>query len=141
MIFLDPKQAIKKTLKSFGQMLPAILGVLLLVALFITALPKAFYEKLFSGNKIIDPLIGAAMGSVATGQPVTSYIIGGELLKHGVSLIAVIAFILAWVSVGLIQLPAESLIFGKRFAFSRNILSFFSALIIAVLTTLTLSLL
>jgi len=116
-----------------------ILGVIMLVALFITAVPKSFYNIIFTGNKIIDPLLGAIFGSIAIGQPITSYIMGGELLNHGVSLIAVIAFILAWVSVGIIQLPAESMVFGKKFAIIRNLMSFVSALIIAVLTTLTLS--
>ncbi|GAG00736.1 unnamed protein product, partial [marine sediment metagenome] len=87
-----------------------------------------------------DPLIGAIFGSVSSGNPIISYIIGGELLDQGVSLIAVTAFILAWVTVGIIQLPAESLMLGKRFAITRNILSFITALIISILTVLTLSL-
>jgi uncharacterized membrane protein YraQ (UPF0718 family) len=139
MSLLKIKESFTKTLKSFKQIIPMILGVILLVALFITAVPKSFYNIVFTGNKIIDPLLGATLGSIAIGQPITSYIIGGELLNHGVSLIAVIAFILAWVSVGTIQLPAESMIFGKKFAIIRNLMSFFSALIIAILTTLTLS--
>ncbi len=139
MTLLRVKESFIKTLKSFKQILPMILGVIMLVALFITAVPKSFYNIIFTGNKIIDPLLGATLGSIAIGQPITSYIIGGELLNHGVSLIAVIAFILAWVSVGTIQLPAESMIFGKKFAIIRNFMSFISALIIAILTTLTLS--
>jgi len=139
MTLLKVKESFIKTLKSFKQIIPMILGVIMLVALFITAVPKSFYNIIFTGNKIIDPLLGATLGSIAIGQPITSYIIGGELLNHGVSLIAVIAFILAWVSVGTIQLPAESIIFGKKFAIARNFMSFVSALIVAVLTTLTLS--
>lgn len=141
MTLLKVKESFIKTIKNFHQITPMILGVLLLVALFIVAVPKSSYSLLFTGNKIIDPLFGATLGSIAIGQPITSYIIGGELLKHGVSLIAVIAFILAWVGVGIIQLPAEAMVFGKRFAILRNLTSFVSALIIAILTTLTLSLL
>jgi len=139
MTLLRVKESFIKTFKSFKQLIPMILGIIALVALFITAVPKSFYNILFTGNKIIDSLLGAAFGSIAIGQPITSYIIGGELLNHGVSLIVVIAFILAWVSVGTIQLPAESMIFGKKFAIIRNLMSFVSALIIAVLATLTLS--
>jgi hypothetical protein len=67
-----------------------------------------------------------------------SYIIGGELLKQGISLIAVTAFIVAWVTVGFIQLPAESMILGKKFAFVRNILSFIFAIIVALITVVIL---
>jgi uncharacterized membrane protein YraQ (UPF0718 family) len=133
------KQVFLKTFNSFKQVLPIIFGVVMLVALSIAAIPKSFYRNVFSGNKIIDPLLGAIFGSIATGNPITSYIIGGELLKQEVSLIAVIAFILSWVSVGLIQLPAESLMLGKKFAIVRNVISFVMALIIAVLVVFTLS--
>jgi uncharacterized membrane protein YraQ (UPF0718 family) len=139
MELLRVKKSFIKTLESLKQILPMILGIILLVALFITAVPESFYNSIFVGNKILDPLLGAIIGSIAIGQPITSYIIGGELLDHGVSLIAVVAFILAWVSVGTIQLPAESMVFGKRFAIVRNSTSFVSALIIAILVTLTLS--
>ena len=40
----------------------------------------------------MDPLIGALAGSISFGVPVTSYIIGGELLEEGVSLMFVLHF-------------------------------------------------
>ena len=134
-------QAFLKTLNNFKQVVPIILGIIMLVSLSLVVIPKSFYSSIFTGNKIIDPLFGAIFGSIATGNPITSYIIGGELLKQGVSLIAITAFILTWVSVGLIQLPAESLMLGKRFAITRNVVSFVTALIVAVLAIFTLSIL
>lgn len=68
----------------------------------------------------------------------TSYIIGGELLKNGVSLVAVLAFIVSWVTVGTVQLPAESLMLGRKFALLRNGISLIMAIAIAVLTVLIL---
>jgi hypothetical protein len=79
-------------------------------------------------------LVGAVLGSVAAGNPLAGYILGGELLAGGVSLIAVTALIVAWVTVGVVQLPAESLLLGRRFALSRNLLGFLSAIAIAYLT-------
>ncbi len=87
----------------------------------------------FTKNPILDPLIGAAIGSISAGNPIISYIISGELLHQGVSLTAVTAFVLSWVSVGVIQMPAECAILGKKFAIYRNILSFIFAIIIAVI--------
>ena len=81
---------------------------------------------------------GSTVGSISAGNPITSYIIGGELLKEGISLFAVTAFITAWVTVGIIQLPAEASILGKRFALARNILSFIFSIIVAIATVLTL---
>ncbi|MEA3463911.1 MAG: hypothetical protein U9R14_02460 [Patescibacteria group bacterium] len=132
------KNALIKTLNSFKQTFPVIVGVLLLLSMTIAVIPKTFYSAIFSGNKLTDPLLGALLGSISGGNPIISYVLGGELLNQGVSLIAVTAFILAWVTVGVIQLPAESLMLGKRFSIARNIVSFFTAIIIAVLTVVTL---
>jgi len=69
-----------------------------------------------------------------------SYLLGGELLKSGVSLITVTALIVSWVTVGLVQLPAEVLMLGARFAIYRNLICFFSAVAIAFLSVYSLKL-
>ena len=55
-----------------------------------------------------DTVIGSAIGSIAAGNPIMSYIIGGELMKEGVSLFAITAFIVTWVTVSIVQFPAEA---------------------------------
>jgi len=90
--------------------------------------------RIFSGNVLADSFIGSFLGSIMTGNPLISYIIGGELLKSGVGLIPIIAFLTAWVTVGIVQLPAECMILGKKFALVRNGFSFISSIGIAVLT-------
>jgi uncharacterized membrane protein YraQ (UPF0718 family) len=102
--------------------------------LIITVIPKTLYPRIFTGNQIVDPLIGSVFGSIAAGNPLTSYIIGGELLDRGVSMIAITAFIVSWVTVGMVQLPAESLMLGRKFAITRNLISFIISIIIAILT-------
>ena len=139
MYFASYKQALDKTLNSFKQVLPIIIGVIMLVGLMISLIPKSFYSRIFIGNQILDPFFGAVFGGVAAGNPMTSYIIGGELLKQGVSLIAVTSFIVAWVTVGVVQLPAEIFMLGRKFAILRNILSFFLAIVVALITVAILS--
>ena len=132
------KDAIKTSAGALKRSLPIIFGTVLLVSLVVNLIPKSFYLQIFRDNVFIDPLIGAGIGSVSTGIPIISYIIGGELLNQGISLIAVTAFIVTWVTVGVIQFPAESTILGKKFALKRNILSFIFAIIVAILTVLIL---
>ena len=136
---MDPLQSACKTLYSFTQMLPIIIGVLLLISLVNATIPAEAYAGLFTGNVLIDPVLGAAFGSIASGNPITSYIIGGELIAAHISLTAVTAFILSWVTVGLISLPAEMDLLGKRFAVTRNLLSFLFSILIALLVDLTLT--
>ena len=132
------KEAVVKAGRALLKSVPLILGTILLISLFVKLIPQSFYLKIFTNNLFIDSFIGSLIGSVSAGTPLTSYIIGGELLKGGVGLIAVTAFIVAWVSVGVIQLPAESMILGRKFAILRNLLSFIFAIIVAILTVLTL---
>lgn len=140
MKYTQTKEAALKTRNAFKKSIPILVGVLLFITLAIEAIPKSFYEKVFTGNQLLDPFLGAIFGSVATGNPLNSYIIGGELTVQGVSLIAVVAFILSWVTVGVIQLPAESLMLGRKFAIYRNIFAFLTAIVVAVLTSYTVSL-
>ncbi|MCD6127481.1 MAG: hypothetical protein J7J21_03795 [Methanomicrobia archaeon] len=135
------RESAVKTLNNFKQSFPILIGVLLLMSLLITAIPKEYYAKVFTGNSIVDLFAGAVSGSIAAGNPLNSYIIGGELLKQGISLIAVTAFILTWTTVGIIQLPAEAVMLGRKFAVTRNIVSFVIAMIIASLTVFTLGML
>jgi uncharacterized membrane protein YraQ (UPF0718 family) len=108
----------------------------MLISLVNAIVPTSFYKNIFNNNAIIDPFIGSLIGSISAGNPITSYIIGGELLKQNISLFTVTAFIVAWVTVGIIQIPAESILLGKNFALFRNIIAFFFAIIVAIITTL-----
>ena len=134
MINEDLKIAIKKSGKALYNSLPILLGVVFLVGLVSTLVPKSFYINFFSKNIFADSFLGGILGSIMAGNPVTSYVLGGELLDQGVSLVAVTAFLISWVTVGFVQFPAESVILGRRFAFWRNILSFIFSVIIAVIT-------
>ena len=128
------KQAIVKSAKAMYKSLPVLLGVILLVSLANTLIPKSIYSSLFSKNLFLDSVIGSALGSILAGNPITSYILGGEFLKQGISLVAVTAFLVAWVTVGIVQLPAESMLLGKKFAITRNITAFVFSIIVAIIT-------
>jgi len=133
------KKAIKKTIQNIKMALPIILGVLMFVSL-VNPILQNYYTKIFTGNYFLDPIIGAILGSISFGMPIISYVTGGELLNNWVSLLAVTAFILAWSTVGVVMLPLESSSLWKKFAILRNSLNFFTAIIITILTILTLQL-
>ncbi len=132
------KEAIRKAAKALWAAIPMILGILMLISLFNTLVPVSSYRLLFRGT-VLDPVIGALLGSVVAGNPVTSYIISGDLLKQGISLITVTAFLIAWVTVGIVQLPAEMEFLGKKFALTRNLSAFLLSIIVAILTVVIMS--
>ena len=132
------KKSFFKAIKSFGSTLPMLISIVLLIGIFKTFVTPEMTSTVFTGNLLSDSLLGAGIGSISAGNPITSYIIGGELINEGVSLIAVTAFMVSWVTVGFIQFPAEAKILGKKFAITRNLLSFIFSILIALATVFTL---
>jgi predicted Fe-Mo cluster-binding NifX family protein len=131
--------AIRSSVRQFITLLPVLVGVVLLIGLFNAFVSKEMLKPVFSGNILLDTLWGACFGSILAGNPITSYVIGGELLNYGVSLLVVTAFIVTWVAVGLVQLPAEIAALGRKFALLRNGLSFIFSIPIAILTVVLLN--
>lgn len=136
----DIIRALRSSATQFGNMIPILAGVLLLIGLFSVFVSKELISNIFSENVALDTFLGTCLGSIFAGNPINSYVIGGELLKNNASLYAVTAFMLAWVNVGLIQLPAEALAFGRKFALLRNALAFVISIVVAVLTVTVLNL-
>jgi uncharacterized membrane protein YraQ (UPF0718 family) len=135
------KISLNKTVRTVINILPIIVGMLLATSLVITLFPEEISTGLFGHDDVSDALLGATIGSIAAGHPLASYLLGGELLNGGVGLIAVTAFLVTWVTVGIVQLPAEALMLGTRFAVFRNIVCFGISIIITFLTVYTLQLL
>lgn len=134
-------QSLRNTAFAFGNLFPILIGMLLLTSLAVTVFPDRISAALFTGNAVLDALLGASLGGIAVGHPLASYLLAGELLRSGASLIGVTAFLVSWVTVGVVQLPAEVLMLGVRFALFRNFFCFCSAVAIALLSVHTLRLL
>ena len=128
------KKKLTKPIFSIIRTLPIMIGIILLLGLieeFIT------FEKIagfFTGNSWLDTLIGSFVGSIFAGNSMNSYIISRELQGAGVSLFAVTAFLVSWVTVGILQAPIEAQIFGKSFAIKRNLYSAVLAVFVSIVT-------
>jgi len=132
------KEKFKKTaIKSFNSLLsilPILLWVILLVSIINNIIPKSLYSKIFTWNIIADSFIWASLWSILTWNPITGYILWKWFLDMGISFVAVTSFLVAWTTVWIIQLPAESLVLWKKFAIWRNISAFFMSIIVAIIT-------
>lgn len=128
------KKSNKNAFRIVLNTLPTIFSMLLLVSIITNTVPQSFYKSLFNGNTWYDLVIGDVLGSLLIGHPITGYIIGNELSNNGVSLIAITVFLVAWVTVGVVQSPAEAVFLGKRFALFRNISAFLLAIVVAIIT-------
>lgn len=122
------KKALRKTGRQLKMMLPVLFGVILLVGLFKTVVTEQMLATVFTGFVPTDALFGAGLGSIMVGNPVNSYVLGYGFLELNVSLVAVCAFLLTWVTVGIVQLPVEVSTIGLRFALGRTACAFIFSL-------------
>ena len=131
----QPQPAIGALVRSgrqFAAMLPVLIGVMLLAGLFKVFVSAEALAAVYSGAPLTDAFSGACLGSIIGGNAVNSYVIGQALHDSGVSLFAVTAIMITWVTVGVVQLPAEISAFGSRFALSRNAVGFLLAVPLAL---------
>lgn len=129
--------AVKKSAQALIKTIPIFLGTILLISIITTVIPQSFYTNVLShGSIFLNSFLGGLVGSISAGSPIISYIIGGELLKQNISLVVVTAFLLTWVTVGIVQIPAEIKFFGKKFTILRNLFAFIFALVISPIIVL-----
>ncbi len=128
----------KKALAQMRGILPIMVGMVMMVNLVMPVVMER-YTSLFSGNMVVDSIIASIAGGISFGNPVTSYIVGRNFLDQGVHVAAVTAFMVAWATIGMVAIPLESSLFGKRFALVRNMTNLIFSVLIALATTLTLN--
>jgi len=133
--------ALKGMFKTLYLIAPMLLAVIGLIGLFKTFITPEMLHELFNGSIWHDMLMGTGLGGISVGQPFLSYIIGGEVLDEGASFYGVTAFILSFVTLGVVQLPMEFSIFGFRFTLLRNLLSLIFAFLLSMAIAFTLGLL
>ena len=133
--------SVNRAVRQFASIIPVLIGIVFLIGLFQAFVSKEILFSLFSGEPFSDTFTGAFFGSLLTGNHINTYVISNALLELEVSLYAVTAIIVTWVTVGIIQLPAEISVLGWRFALSRNLTAFILAIPVAFLTVFILRLL
>ncbi len=122
------KAALRKGGRQFYSLLPRLVGVVLLLGLFRGLVDEQTLPELLSGSTLLNSFWGASLGSILAGNPINSYVIGKDLLNSGVGMAGITALMIAWVNVGVIQLPVEASALGLRFALTRNLAAFVMAI-------------
>jgi uncharacterized membrane protein YraQ (UPF0718 family) len=128
------RQSLIAARQTLRYMAPLLLAVFALIGLFHEFVPPVMiHEWLGTENHMLSLLYGGLAGAVAIGPPVASFPIAGSLIDTGAWPPAAAAFIVSWVSVGVLSMPIEANVFGWRFTLWRNVLMFLAALLIGLL--------
>jgi len=133
----DPKRtraSLGKAWKSFENILPQLLTVLLVIGLMLRLLTPDMIAGLIGEESGLQGMaIAAAVGSVTLIPGFIAFPLAAALLKSGAGFTQIALFVSTLMMVGLVTLPVEIGYFGKKATILRNSLAFGASVAVALL--------
>jgi len=120
-------KSLKQTLIGLWINLPIVFWILIFVVLLKHYVSIDLLSKI--QNNFLSIFLFSIFGGISAGNPVNSYLIAWEFGNISDNIIVISAFLISWVTVWFVQIPAESYFFWKKFAIFRNILAFMFSLL------------
>lgn len=128
------KQKFLNTILWLKENIPIIIGVLLLISMLKYTPIFSYLQNL--KDDFWSVLISDFIWSISAWNPINSYIIASQIWNLQDKIIVITTFLVAWITVWFLQIPAEIYFFGKKFAILRNLLSFIFSILAALLVYL-----
>jgi len=137
--FIVSRERTVRALKIAGRQLMNILSafllMLILVSVVLFLVPDEFIiNYLGISNKHVSVLTASVLGSVILMPGFIVFPLASVLLTKGVPYMVLSAFTTTLMMVGVLTFPVERAYLGTKVTIIRNIISFFIALVIAVIT-------
>lgn len=128
------RMALKKAWKSFENILPQFLSILIVIGLSLAFLDTEAITRLLGDESGIGGLlIAGTLGSIAFMPAFVAYPLAASLLQAGAGYAQITLFITTLMMVGIITLPLEIQYFGKDVAIKRTVLGLFHSIICALI--------
>lgn len=127
------KEALKVAFKRFAQLLDEFLVLLVLASLALALFPPERIRELLKGSGLLfGSVIAAVVGSITFVPGFVAYPMAGILKKEGIPVTVLASLLVTMMMVGVLTLPLESRLFGKRFAVVRNATYFVIAILVSL---------
>ena len=128
-------KAFKIACKRFITIAPAFLTMLILVSIALFLVPdKVISRYLGTENALLAVLLASFFGSITLMPGFIAFPLCGILLKKGVLYMVLSAFTSTLMMVGVLTYPIEKTYLGMKVTVIRNMIGFFIALVVAVMT-------
>lgn len=115
------RDALLKSWKSFRNIIPDMLSIMLFVGLSLSILTPSLISSIIGEKSgLIGIVYSALIGSIALVPSFVVFPLGHTLVQNGAGLPQVAVLMSTLMSVGITTLPMEQKIFGRSFAYSRN---------------------
>jgi len=119
------KMALKKAWKSFENILPQFLSVLVIIGIVLAILNAQTISMLIGKNSgFVGVIVLAVIGAITLIPAFVAFPLAASLLHNGAGYMQLAAFVSTLMMVGIVTLPLEIKFFGKKAAILRNGLAF-----------------
>lgn len=119
------KKALIKAWNSFKNILPLLLGVILLMGLMLSILDTKLISRIIGEKSgAVGVLLASVVGSITLIPGFIAFPTAALLLEGGAGYIQIAAFVQTLMMVGIVTLPMEIKYFNKKVAILRNVISF-----------------
>ncbi len=126
------KMALKKAWKSFENILPQLLTVMLIVGFALAVLSPETISKLIGAESgLFGVIISALVGSITIIPAFVAFPLADALLDGGAGYVQITAFIYTLMMVGIVTIPMETKILGRKLTLRRNCFAFLFSIIAA----------
>ena len=128
-------KAVKIATVKFKNIFPTFITMLIFVSIILFLFSdEVISNYLGNSSKFISVLLASFFGSITLMPGFVAFPLCGILLNKGVPYMVLSAFTTTLMMVGIVTFPIEKEYFGIKVTIIRNIISFFIALIIAIIT-------
>lgn len=125
---------LKKAWRSFENILPQFLCILLIIGMMLSVLDAdAISHLLDRESGVLGMAIAAVFGSITLIPGFVAFPLAASLLKAGAGYGQITMFITTLMMVGIVTLPVEMKFFGRRTTIKRNLFAFIYAVCISLI--------
>lgn len=126
------KMALKKAWKSFENILPQFLAILIIIGIMLAVLSPDMISRLIGRESgWFGMLFAGIIGSITLIPGFVAFPLAAALLDSGAGFMQIAVFISTLMMVGIVTIPVEIKYFGKKAVVLRNSLAFVFSFIIA----------
>jgi uncharacterized membrane protein YraQ (UPF0718 family) len=126
------KKALRKALKSFENILPQFLTIILIIGMMLSVIDhETISHFLGSSSGLLGVLIALGVGSITLIPGFVAFPLAAALLNNGAGVAQIAAFVSSLMMVGVVTMPMEIKMFGTKITLIRNISAMLFSLVVA----------
>lgn len=127
------KKALIRAWKSFENVMPQFLGIVLIVGIMLAVLkPEVISRIIGGGSGVFGVIVSAVVGSITIMPTFVAFPTAQMMLDNGAGYPQVAALVSTLTMVGIVTLPLEAKYLGKKAALYRNLVAFLFSFIVAL---------